>query len=231
MLIAVDTSTDFASLAIAKDGLIVAEASWRCGQNHTTQFLPTLQYMLKQSGLDITTATGLIVARGPGSYNGLRVGLSTVKGLAFSLNAPVVGISTLEVEAYQQAERRFPVCAVFNAGRGEVAAAIYQQTDGEWRRVLAEHVSTVEDLCKGITSPTLFCGEHLTRFGPRIKELLAENAILVSGAALTRRAGYLLELGARRLKAQDFDDPAALQPLYLRAPAITQPRQPRVEKT
>jgi tRNA threonylcarbamoyl adenosine modification protein YeaZ len=230
MLIAIDTSTDFASLAIARDGVIIAEASWRCGQNHTTQFLPTLHFMLKQSGIDIRTATGLIVARGPGSYNGLRVGLSTVKGLAFSLNAPVVGVSTLEAEAFQQTKHGFPVCAVLNAGRGEVAAAIYQEVDGEWRRVLAEHVTTIEDLCKGIKTPTVFCGEHLSKVGPRIRELLPAKAIVVSGAALTRRAGYLLELGERRLRVQDFDDPATLQPLYLRAPAITQPRPPRVEK-
>src|SRR5512136_2267561 len=146
MYIAIDTSTDFASLALVQDDQLIGEISWRCGRDHTAQILPTLSVLLDRAGVELKTATGIIVASGPGSYNGLRVGLSTAKALAFSLNVPLVGVSTLEVEAYQHAERGLPVCAIFNAGRGEIAAAIYHQKGDDWTRLVAEHVTTVEAL-------------------------------------------------------------------------------------
>ena len=225
MQIAIDTSTNFAAVALAEDGRTLAEMNWRCGQNHSVHLLPALSFLLKQQGLEAKSATEIIVARGPGSYNGLRVGLSTVKGLAFSLQIPVVGISTMEVEAYQQAERGLPVCPVFNAGRGEIAAAVYQKVNGQWARLVAEHVTTVEALCASISAPTIFCGEYLPAVAQRLEEMLADKAVLVSPAAGLRRAAYLVELGDKRLKAHDHDDPSTLQPLYLRAPPITEPKR------
>jgi hypothetical protein len=71
----------------------------------------------------------------------------------------------------------------------------------------------------------VFCGEHVPAIASRIKEILGDKALFVSPAAGLRRAGYLMELGYTRLKAQDYDDPATLQPLYLRAPAITEPKR------
>ena len=225
MQIAVDTSTKSASIALVREGKILAEMNWWCGQNHTRQLLPTLSFLLKQQGLEMKSATGLIAARGPGSYNGLRVGLSFVKGLAFSLEIPVVGISTLEAEAYQQAERGLPVCCIFNAGRGEVAAAVYQNTQGGWKRLVDEQVTTIESLCSTVAATTVFCGEYVTAVAGRLRELLGDKVVLTSPAAGLRRAGFLAELGDRRLKAQDYDDPGTLQPLYLRAPAITEPKR------
>ena len=224
MYIAIDTSTDTASLAIVEEGSIIAESTWRCGQDHTTQLLPALSNLLKQVGLDMKETMGIIIARGPGSYNGLRVGLSTAKGLAFSLEVPLVGISTLEAEAYQQAGRGPQVCAVFNAGRGEIAAAIYQLQGERWRQLLAEHITTLEALCSQVNAPTVFCGEFLPALAGELSSRLGDKAILVSPAGRLRRAGYLAELGLRRLNSRDYDDPATLQPLYLRAPAITIPK-------
>lgn len=225
MLIAIDTSTNYACVGLATEDTVLAELNWRCGQNHTTQLLPALSFLLQQQGMDIKAATGLIVAKGPGSYNGLRVGLSTVKGLSFSLGVPVVGVGTMEVEAYPHADRGLPVCVVFNAGRGEIAAACFQKTGPEWTRVAPERVTTLQELCSTITAPTLFCGEYLSTVAPAVREILGDKAHFVSAAFGQRRAAYLIELGARRLKAQDYDDPATLQPMYLRGPAITEPKR------
>ena len=85
MQLAIDTSTDMASLALVRGDEVLAELTWRCGQNHTTQLLPHLTHLLNQAKLSLQSANGIIVAKGPGSYNGLRVGISTAKGLAFSL--------------------------------------------------------------------------------------------------------------------------------------------------
>jgi tRNA threonylcarbamoyl adenosine modification protein YeaZ len=224
MQIAIDTSTDIASLALVQDDAIIAELTWRCGQNHSAQLLPGLDYLLKQTKASLDSATGIIVARGPGSYNGLRVGISTAKGLAFSLGIPLVGISTLAVAAYQQAERSLPVCPIFNAGRGEIAAAIYQKKGDDWTQLVAEHITTLDALCAQITTKTVFCGEYIPAIAGEIKKRLKQKAVIASPTARLRRAGFLAELGLKRFKAGDYDNPVTLQPLYLRGPAITQPK-------
>jgi len=224
MQVAIDTSTDTASLALVQDGEVLAELTWRCGQNHSTQLLPHLSHLLNQTNLSLQAADCIIVAKGPGSYNGLRVGISTAKGLAFSLGIPLVGISTLEAEAYQHAETGLPVCPIFNAGREEIAVAIYQKKDGQWRQLTAEHLTTVEALCSQITTKTVFCGEFVPSIAAELKKRLKQKALILPPAAHLRRAGFLAELGLKRIKAGDYDNPTTLQPLYFRGPAITQPK-------
>jgi tRNA threonylcarbamoyl adenosine modification protein YeaZ len=224
MQIAIDTSTDTAGLALVQDGEILAELTWRCAQNHTTQLLPNLNHLLKQNNLILKSADCIIVARGPGSYNGLRVGISTAKGLAFSLDIPIVGISTLEAEAYQHANIGLPVCPVFNAGREEVATATYQKKNGEWQQLAEVRLTTAEALCAEITSKTVFCGEFVPSVADRLKEKLGEKAIILSPASGLRRAAFLAELGLKRFKAGDYDDAATLQAFYFRGPSISQPK-------
>ena len=224
MQLAIDTSTDTASLALVQDSEVLAELTWRCGQNHTTQLLPHLFHLLNQVDLSLQSADCIIVAKGPGSYNGLRVGISTAKGLAFSLGIPIIGISTLEAEAYQHAEIGLPVCPIFNAGREEVATATYQKKHGEWCQLVTEHITTVEALCSQVTAKTIFCGEFILSIASQLRERLKQKAVISSSAARLRRAGFLAELGQQRMEAGDYDDPATLQPLYLRRPPITKPK-------
>ncbi|HEY42117.1 MAG TPA: tRNA (adenosine(37)-N6)-threonylcarbamoyltransferase complex dimerization subunit type 1 TsaB [Dehalococcoidia bacterium] len=224
MQLAIDTSTDTASLALVRDRHVLAELTWRCGQNHTRQLMPNLEHLLRQLEMSPAEITGIIVARGPGSFNGLRVGISAAKGLAFSLGVPIVGISSLEVEAYQHAATGLPVCPVFNAGRGEIATAMYRQQGGEWVQLTDEGITTVDVLCSGINTKTIFCGEYTPTIAPRITQLLAEKAVIPSATTSLRRGAFLAELGLKRLEAGDNDEPATLQPVYLRRPSITKAR-------
>lgn len=223
MQLAIDTSTDTASLALIQDNEILAELTWHSQQNHSVELLPKLNFLMNQAKADIRSATGIIVARGPGSYNGLRVGVSTAKGLAFSLGIPLVGISTLEAEAYAYADTGLPICAVHNAGRGEIAAAIYQKQGDKWSQLIAEHITTAETLCLQITTTTMFCGELAPEVAGIIRSILGEKALVVtSPAARLRRAAFLAERGMARLTAGDYDNLKTLQPLYLRHPPITE---------
>ncbi len=224
MQLAIDTSTDTASLALVQDDGVLAELTWRCGQNHTTQLLPHLSHLLNRTELSLQSVSGVIVARGPGSYNGLRVGISTAKGLAFSLGIPIVGISTLEAEAYQHAETGLPICPIVNARREEIATAIYQRKGNKWRQLTAEHITTVDALCSQITTKTVFCGEFIPSIATQLEKQLEQKAVILPPAAGLRRASFLAELGLKRLKAGDYDNPTTLQPLYLRGPSITKPK-------
>jgi len=224
MQLAIDTSTETASIALAEDGDILAELTWRCGQNHSVELLPRLTYLSNQIGASLQSISCIIVARGPGSFNGLRVGISTAKGLAFSLGIPIIGIGTLEVEAYPHAETGLPVCPLFNAGRGEIATAMYQKKRNRWYQLAAEHITTVDILCSQITTKTIFCGELIPVIAARLRNELKQRAVIPPPAARLRRASFLVELGQQRLKAGSFDNPATLQPIYLRRPPITKPK-------
>ena len=221
MQLAIDTSTDTASLALVQDSQVLAELTWRCQQNHSVELLPRLADLLSQTKSGLQSISCVIVAKGPGSFNGLRVGVSTAKGLAFSLGIPIVGISTLEVEAYQHAETNLPICPIFNAGRGEIATAIYQMKDDEWRQIISEHITTVDTLCSQITTKTLFCGEFAASLAGELRKQLKQRAVISSSPARLRRASFLAELGQQRLEAGNYDNPATLHPLYLRRPPIT----------
>ena len=222
MQLAIDTSTDTAGLALIQDSKVLTELTWQCEQNHSVELLPHMADLLRQTDSSLQSITGIIVARGPGSFNALRVGVSTAKGLAFSLGIPIVGISTLEAEACQHAETDLPVCPIFNAGRGEIATAIYQMKNNKWQRIIGEHITTVEALCAQITTGTLFCGEFVASIAEELKKRLKQKAIISSSPATSRRIGSLAELGQKRLQAGDYDSPATLNPLYLRRPPITE---------
>ncbi|MFC2059941.1 tRNA (adenosine(37)-N6)-threonylcarbamoyltransferase complex dimerization subunit type 1 TsaB, partial [Chloroflexota bacterium] len=169
-------------------------------------------------------ASCIIVAKGPGSFNGLRVGISTAKGLAFSLGIPIIGISTLAVTAYRHVESGLPICPIFNAGREEIATALYQRKSNEWCQLIAEHITTVDTLCAQITTRTVFCGEFIPSVATELKKQLKQRALIPPSDALSRQVISLVELGLRRMKDDDYDNPATLQPIYLRRPPITEPK-------
>lgn len=223
LLLAMDTSTDIASIALAKEDHIVSELTWHAGQNHTVELVPNIQHLLKQSRSSLDSLGAIIIARGPGSYNGLRVGMSVAKGLACGLRLPLVGIGTLEVEAYQQSAFGLPICPVLDAARGEVATALFSAEKGQWKQIAEEHITTLEALCETVHSATVFCGQ-IQKYGLSIKDKLGNLAIFPLPPAQLRRSGYLAALGWQRLKEGRRDDSATLQPLYLRQPPITQPK-------
>lgn len=221
MELAIDTSTETASIALSSEGEVTAELTWHAGQNHTAELMPNLVHLLQQARVNLKDMEGLIVAKGPGSFNGLRVGMATAKGLSFALGIPLVGVSTLEVEAFPHAATALPICPILNAGRGEIATALFQVRRGKWRRLREEHITTLDSLLLEIKGRTIFCGKIPHEVALQLKEGLGQRALILGGAAWLRRAGYLAELGWRRLEKGDFDHLPTLQPLYLRRPAIT----------
>ena len=225
MELAIDTSTGIASLALSSEGQVLVESTWRAGQNHTLQLVPNLVNMLHLAKRDLKDVDGLAVAIGPGSFTGLRVGMSLAKGLAFALKIPLVGVSTLEVAAYPHAATALPIYPVQDAGRGEIAAAKFQTRRGKWSRLIEEHITTADSMLGRIAGRAIFCGEIPDEVVLQIKERLGTKALIFSGGGNLRRAGFLAELGWCRLKNGDYDHSPSLQPLYLRKPSITMSRK------
>jgi tRNA threonylcarbamoyladenosine biosynthesis protein TsaB len=218
--LSIDTASDWASIAVSDEGRLLGEMTWRCERQHSVQLLPSIQALLARLGVEKSDLRAVFVCVGPGSYAGLRVGVSTAKGLAFALGIPIAGVGRLETEAYQFAGCAMQVCAVHRAGRGELAWAMYEGPQPEWRQVVAPRLSTPEALLEA-PAGALFCAEE----GDGVEEMLSTAGATFPVATLRRRAGFLAELGWRRLAAGDVDDVRTLTPLYLREPAIGPPKR------
>lgn len=223
-LLAIDTSTRGTSVALYRDGLI-SEHSWRSRDDQTRELLPAIQRLLGQQQVELRSLSGVAVALGPGSFNGLRVGVSTAKALALPLRLPVIGIGTLEASAYQYAGVGLPLRPVLNAGRGQLNTALYAGGRESWHQIEEPESVTLEDLIARIREPQLLCGEIESGWAAELRHHLGDLVRIPPAAGWMRRAGFLAELGWRRLSAGEVDDVVTLQPVYLRKPAITRSRR------
>ena len=230
MLLAFDTSTSVASVALVTDhagktddARLVAELTWQVGQRHSTELLERLEWLLAASRLSMNDLTGVAVALGPGSFNGVRVALATAKSLAFARGVPLFGVPTLDILAWGHHLSGGTICAILEAGRGQVYAAIYDaaQTDAaRWEPAAGYTVLTAAELAAQIHGEAFCCGE----MSPETRATLARalgSRYRAASALDERRAGWLAELALARSAAQRYDDLMALEPLYLRRPAIT----------
>jgi tRNA threonylcarbamoyladenosine biosynthesis protein TsaB len=214
LLLAVDTSTQASSVALY-DGISVrAETTWVSPRRQTMEMTPRIVEILGQAGAEPAALTGLAVALGPGSFTGLRVGLALAKGLALSRSIPLVGIPTLDVTVYPIRQLRATLFATLEAGRGRICVAPYRWRRGRWRREGELTITTWAALAEEAEDGAVFCGE-IDAYGLETLEGRRANTIIVPAAHRLRRAGYLAELGWRRLKRGERDDPATLQPIYL----------------
>lgn len=217
-VLAIDTATQTASIALYDGERVHSEETWRSERNHTVELMPSLVRLLDRQGVSPRELTGVVVALGPGFFTGLRIGLSVAKGLALALKVPLVGVPTLDALAYAQTGQSLPLYAVVQAGRGRVCTARYRWKGGRWRRATDYRITTLTELCRQVEEPTLFCGEIEAEGVRCLRENLGRRAVVASPASCLRRAGYLAELGWQRLKRGQADDPATLSPIYLHHP-------------
>ena len=225
MLLAIDTSTEMAGIALYRpqEGAL-AELSWLSGREQTTQLVPNIQKLMSLVGVKTGDLTGLAVAVGPGSFSGVRIGISTAKSMAYALDLPIWGVPTLDALAYQQvAVTAAQVCAVINAGRGRLAWAIYRTRGIRWQRLTPYTNSSPEELAAAVSAfetntATLFCGDIAAATAAVLRERMGEDAAIAPAAAGVRRAAYLAELALQRASRGESDDAAMLQAIYLPPP-------------
>lgn len=217
MLLALDTATRFASLALHDGRVLRYEATWEAGRQHTTQLMPRIVAALEELHLGPDALSAVAIALGPGSFTGLRVGMAIAKGLALARGIPLVGIPTLDILAAAQGRSQHPLLTVIQAGRGRLCAARYRWRAG-WQRQEGPFLTTWEDLLASITRPTLLCGEIDERGFHLMEGELGKQVTILPPAHCLRRAGFLAELAWERVRRGETDDPAALAPLYLNWP-------------
>jgi len=240
MLLAVDTSTRYAGVALysaptPESGRVIASRCWYSSVNHTSELMPAVSQILESQKAVLADLTGIALALGPGGFSALRVGMSAVKGLAFISGIPVVGIGTLDLEAHPYSSASVPVCSILDAGRNEVASARFGRNG---QRLRDDMVSTVTELLEEFVedsppstgsqqpenSRTLFCGEGVINWGDLIRERMNSRAMVIEPSPPTRLSS-LCHLGWRKLGQGEVSDLVSLQPLYLRMPSIGGPKR------
>jgi tRNA threonylcarbamoyladenosine biosynthesis protein TsaB len=239
LVLALDTASASGGVALVQGRAVLGEASWQVGGQQTSEVLPAAVRLWERAGITAADLDAVAVSAGPGSYTGLRVGFSLAKGMALARGLPVVAIPTLEAVAYQHRDAAARLCAVVDAGRGQLYVARFERAAGGTagglepaRRTTGRAglprqrgqvaVLTPDELAGRLAAerrPLLVCGELYPRLIDSLRAEAAPSVRFVSPAAALRRPAFLAELALLRLAAGAVGDPAPLQPLYLRRPA------------
>lgn len=219
MLLAIDTATRLAGLALYDQGQMWSEEIWHSAMTHTVELMPRIQRMLNTCQVAAESLAGIGVSLGPGSFTGLRIGLAAAKGMALPHRLPLIGVPTLDVEVYPFQDAGQPVWGVIQAGRRRIAVACYEVVEGTWSRTIPPVLTTFEGLCELAAEPAVFTGEIDDEGASLLRERLGQ-ATIPSPAMRLRRPACLAELAAMRLSSGDVDDTANLAPIYLQHPAV-----------
>ncbi len=219
MILAIDTATRWAGIALHDGKSVVAETGWHCVNTHTIELTPAIKEMFRQGGISAAELKGVAVAIGPGSYTGLRVGLALAKGLALANQVPLIGVPTLDIVAASFGPMNGRLLATAAAGRKRVCAALYHWQDNQWSSVGEPLIDSWENLLADLDGEAMTFAGEITPEAAKMIRAASKAYHLVSPAASVRRSGFLAEIGWKRLRASDVDDAHTLAPIYLRDPA------------
>lgn len=147
-ILALETSATAASAAVCEDESLIAQTFQRTGLTHSATLMPMVESMLKNAGMTLQEMDLIAVAAGPGSFTGLRIGVSAAKGLAWPLDKPCAGVSTLEAMAWQLVGMEGVVCAAMDARRQQVYNALFELSDGKPVRLTPDRAISLEELGK-----------------------------------------------------------------------------------
>ncbi len=220
-VLGIDTSGPICTVGLAGSDGIIAERSVRGQKIHSVRLLPLIEELLDDAGLLTGNLDGVAVSAGPGSFTGLRIGLTTARTLAQVLGIPVVGVSSLEILAY-------PLCgvrrawALVPARRGEVYAALYDCEGGEPENAFppaALEIGRLLGMIREAAEPLVFVGEGAELYGDLIQRELGEKARFCSPAGNYPRGAVVAWAGRKALREDRGREAFALIPEYISPPA------------
>ena len=214
-ILAIDTSNLTLGVALVKDGKVIAEHISHLKKNHSVRAMPAIDELLKECGLEPNDLTQIAVAKGPGSYTGVRIGVTIAKTLAWSLNIPIKTVSSLEVLAANGRFFQGLICPLFDARRGQVYTGLYQYRDGKLHGLEEDQNILLEDWLKKLKAmdqQVLFIGSDTGIHREMIERILDEQAVIADPALQLPRPSELALIG--ELKE---DEPVhSIVPNYIR---------------
>lgn len=223
-VLGIDTSSPKLGLALVSSGKLIARLELTLERGHAQYLIPSLDKLLKKAKLSINKIDALAISIGPGSFTGLRIGVSTIKAISIAKNKKILAVPSLDVLAYNglNKERGLPagrqeyICPVIDARKNKIYAALYRKDKGRLKKQTKDLLISPEDLVKIIKKPTLFLGDALKVYKEAIGHgAIADKAIFAEEKLWFPRAEFVALLGEQLAKKKKFTNPLDLVPLYL----------------
>ena len=230
LILALDSTAVVASVALCRDETPVASFHVKNGNTHSETLLPMVETVLKTAGFSINDVDLFACSVGPGSFTGVRIGVATIKGLAFGKNKPCIGISTLEALALNAIPFKGIVCPVMNARRGQVYNALFRCENGSLTRLCPDRALSVLELDAELAEkgePYALVGdgiEEMTRVASKTAAECISPLLTDQNAISVAKCAYRAFLGG-----QNSTD-AELKPVYLRLPQAERERLARLNE-
>jgi len=215
-ILALDTATKSCSVAVVDTDRLLAEATMLRTETHSIHLMDMIDRVLQMSGVGLDAVDGFAVTRGPGSFTGLRIGISTLKGLVAATGKPMKGISTLRALAGQVVHESQLICPIIDARKSEVYFSRYRCADGELKRESEAQVVSIEKALTGIEEPCLFVGDGAALYSQKIMEAMGRNALFVPAYQQILRASTIAFLSMGYFLRRETDDIKTFVPLYIR---------------
>jgi len=217
-ILGIETSTKTGSVAIVSEKGVIVQYTLNIEVTHSERLMATVDRVLKDTGIVMSQFDGFAVAVGPGSFTGLRIGLSTVKGLAFATGKPVAAVPTLKALAWNLPYSAYPICPLLDARKNEVYASLYAFDGPSLVQIFTERVVTLSLLSEQINSKTVFTGEAAYFFRTQIEQVFGDAALFAPRSATLPSAASVAEIGMDLIKKGKQADPDSLTPMYIRRP-------------
>lgn len=229
-LLALDSSGLVASVAVVEDDNLIGEYTVNYKKTHSQTLLPMLDTIARMIDLDLETVDAIAIAKGPGSFTGLRIGSATAKGLGMALNKPLIEIPTVDGLAYNLWGADHMVCPLMDARRNQTYTGIYSFENGEMQVIepqCAVDISTIVERINEIGSAVVFLGDGVPVFRPYIEEHVQVPYSFAPAHMNKQRAGAVAVLALRYMENGQTVSPREHQPDYLR---LSQAERERKEK-
>ncbi len=214
-ILGVESATPVAAVAVAAEDKILSERMVNNRKTHSVNLLPMIKAVLKDSGIELNELSGIAVSSGPGSFTGLRIGMSTAKTLAHVVNLPIVGISTLDALALRFSAGTQLVCPILDARKNEIYAGIYRRGEclrGPMALSVKELAKTIDEYGEDI----LFLGDGVLTYQEQLVKELGSGVHVAPVSSLLPGGGEIACLGLKRIQAGDYTTPFKLLPCYVR---------------
>jgi tRNA threonylcarbamoyladenosine biosynthesis protein TsaB len=215
-ILAVDTATISCSVAIVDGASLTAEFTLNRKETHSKHLMEMIDTILKISGSDLSGIDGFAVTKGPGSFTGLRIGISTIKGLAAASGRPIVGVSSLKALAAQVPLSTDLICPLIDARKGEVYFSRYRCINGRLKKQTEEQVTRPEDALDDLKESCLFVGNGALLYKDMILKKLGALAAFAPMTHHTIRASAVAHLSMSKFSDKKADRLENFSPHYIR---------------
>lgn len=229
-IVAIDSSGLVASVAILENDSILATYSVNYKKTHSQTLLPMLQEIMQMTEFDKTTIDAIAVAKGPGSFTGLRIGSATAKGLGLALKKPLIHIPTVDALAFNLYGVEKLICPIMDARRNQVYTGLYRFEDDRFCVEMEQTPMAVEELAKKLNErnePVIFLGDGVPVYQSLLEQLLTVAHQYAPAHSNRQRAASVAALGMRCAAEGKFETAAEHRPDYLR---LSQAERERARK-